>query len=274
MNESAQTSLRGEDSAMGGVLHLAIEMGEKKWDLLFGGGEPKENGRVGTYRKTIAGREGVGLQEAVQRAREKLKWGADVPVVSCYEAGQDGFWPHRKLEELGIANRVVDSASIEVKRRFRRAKDDGLDVHKLLEMLMRAQGGERGVWREVRVASVEEEDQRRLHRELERLNKEEKQPMRGSVVNPRVVLCFRYKAFAPKVGGHLGAVFPESPNTATAGLIHALSTARRPSNTEGAVNKWCRSPARKLAPRARRTVPFQEPGQFSSLEPAGPCPGQ
>jgi transposase len=175
MNESAQTSLRGEDGAMGGVLHLAIEMGEKKWDLLFGGGEPKENGRVRTYRRTIAGRDWVELQEAVERAREKLKLGADVPVVSCYEAGQDGFWPHRKWEELGIAKRVVDSASIEVNRRFRRAKDDGLDVHKLLEMLIRAQGGERGVWREVRVPSVEEEDPRGLHRELERLEKEEKQ---------------------------------------------------------------------------------------------------
>ena len=58
--------------------------------------------------------------------------------MSCYEAGQDGFWPHRRLEALGIINRVVDSASIEVNRRHRRTKTNGLDVRKLLEMLVHA----------------------------------------------------------------------------------------------------------------------------------------
>jgi transposase len=79
------------------------------------------------------------------------------------------------LKALGITNRVVDSASIEVNRRHRRAKTDKLDVRKLLEMLVRAERGERGVWRVVSVPSVEEEDRRRLHRELERIKKEEKQ---------------------------------------------------------------------------------------------------
>ena len=46
---------------------------------------------------------------------------------------------HRQLEELGIVNRVVDSASIEVNRRHRRAKTDKLDVRKLLEMLVRSE---------------------------------------------------------------------------------------------------------------------------------------
>jgi transposase len=50
-----------------------------------------------------------------------------------------------------------------------------LDVRKLLEMLVRSERGERGVWRVVRVPSVEEEDRRRLHRELERIKNEEKQ---------------------------------------------------------------------------------------------------
>ena len=48
-------------------------------------------------------------------------------VRSCYEAGRDGFWLRRWLLEQGIDNMVVDSASIEVNRRARRAKTDRLD---------------------------------------------------------------------------------------------------------------------------------------------------
>jgi transposase len=63
-------------------------------------------------------------------------------------------------------NSVVDSASIEVNRRYRRAKTDRLDVHKLLTMLLRHTAGEKKVWSVVRVPSVAEEDRRQLHREL------------------------------------------------------------------------------------------------------------
>jgi len=67
---------------------------------------------------------------------------------------------------------VVDSSSIEVNRRKRRAKSDGLDVRKLLSMLMRYEQGEREVWRVVHVPSVEAEDGRHLHRDLETLKQE------------------------------------------------------------------------------------------------------
>jgi transposase len=80
---------------------------------------------------------------------------------------------HRWLLEQGIDNVVVDSASIEVNRRARRAKSDRLDAAKLLAMLMRYHGGERRVWSVVRVPSAEQEDARRLHRELERLSREQ-----------------------------------------------------------------------------------------------------
>jgi transposase len=93
-------------------------------------------------------------------------------VVSCYEAGRDGFWLHRFLLDQGIENRVIDSASIEVNRRFRRAKSDGLDVGKLLSMLIREHQGERDVWRIVRAPSIQDEDQRQLHREIMALNTE------------------------------------------------------------------------------------------------------
>ena len=48
--------------------------------------------------------------------------------------------------ESAIDNIVVDSASIEVNRRARRAKTDRLDGDKLLAMLIRYHAGERRVW--------------------------------------------------------------------------------------------------------------------------------
>jgi transposase len=93
-------------------------------------------------------------------------------VVRGYEAGREGFWLHRFLQAHGITNQVVDSSSIAVNRRQRRAKSDGLDVRKLLTMLRRAQHGARGVWRVVHVPSIAAEDQRHLHRDLETLQQE------------------------------------------------------------------------------------------------------
>jgi transposase len=92
-------------------------------------------------------------------------------MVSCYEVGRDGFWLHRFLEVHGITNHGVDSSSIEVNRRRRRAKSDGLDVRELLSMLIRYHDGERQVWQVVKVPSVKAEDQRHLHRDLETLKR-------------------------------------------------------------------------------------------------------
>ena len=68
--------------------------------------------------------------------------------MSCYEAGRDGFWLHRYLVEAGVENLVADSSSIQVDRRFRRAKTDRMDVAKLLDLLMRYERARRrcGAW--------------------------------------------------------------------------------------------------------------------------------
>jgi transposase len=93
-------------------------------------------------------------------------------VVSCYEAGPDGFWLHRWLVAQGVENVGVDSASIEVNRRKRRAKSDGLDVQALLTLLIRHTLGERRVWSAVRIPEPQIEDIRQLHRELAALIEE------------------------------------------------------------------------------------------------------
>ena len=107
-----------------------------------------------------------GVLEEIERAKRRFRLPDAVRVVSCYEAGRDGFWLHRFLVDQGIENRVVDSSSIEVNRRQRRAKTDRMDVEKLLGLLMRYEAGERKAWSVVRVPTVTEEDARQLHREL------------------------------------------------------------------------------------------------------------
>jgi transposase len=67
---------------------------------------------------------------------------------------------------------VVDSASIEVDRRKRRAKADRLDAQKLVLMLVRATQGDERTWRPVRVPTAAAEDARQLHRELDTLVRE------------------------------------------------------------------------------------------------------
>jgi transposase len=148
-------------------LYVALELGWTKWNVGMSTG-------VGTppRLRTIAARDTETLLAELARAKEKFRLPADALVASCYEAGRDGFWLHRFLVAHGVGNRVVDSSSIEVNRRARRAKSDGLDVGKLLTMLIRHCRGEEDVWRTVRVPTSYDEDQRQLHRELRALKVE------------------------------------------------------------------------------------------------------
>lgn len=142
-------------------LHLAFELGWTEWKLAFTSG----HGQAPRLR-TIRARDLEVLATEIARAKQRLGLPADAAVVSCYEAGRDGFWLHRHLTALGIDNVIVAAASIEVNRRQRRAKSDRLDAAKLATMLLRYHDGESKVWSVVRVPSVAEEDGRQLHREL------------------------------------------------------------------------------------------------------------
>jgi len=150
-----------------GVLYLAFEMGSKEWKLGF----VTQAGQKARLR-TIRSGDLLNLEEEIRRASEKF--GLEEPqVVSCYEAGRDGFWLHRYLTSRGIANVVVDPASVEVNRRSRRAKTDRLDAQMLLTRLIRFHSGEKKAWSVVRVPTPEQEDARHLSRELDALKKEQ-----------------------------------------------------------------------------------------------------
>jgi transposase len=150
------------------VLYMAMELSENTWKLGFSTGMAQK-----PRRRDMTAKDVEALRAEVAAAKERFGLPADARVVSCYEAGRDGFWLHRFLLAVGVDNSVVDSSSIQVDRRGRHAKTDRLDVEKLLTMLIRWHQGETTVWRVVNAPSVEEEDARQLHRELETLKGEQ-----------------------------------------------------------------------------------------------------
>ncbi len=163
--EKIQRTPRKKDSTKVGILYMAFELSQSTWKLALSNGR-----KIRTV--TIDGRDLDQLQKAIDGSKSRFAIVGEVQICSCYEAGRDGFWLHRYLVSSGIDNVVVDSSSIEVDRRKRRAKTDRIDARRLLHMLMRYHAGERLLWRVVNVPSVGEEDGRQLHRELDMLKKE------------------------------------------------------------------------------------------------------
>jgi transposase len=164
---TTKATRNAQDTTSEGTLFVSFELSEKNWKLGFTTGhgqKPRE--------RTVTARDQKRVLDEIAQAKRRFGLPETAPVVSCYEAGREGFWLHRFLEAHGITNHVVDSSAIEVSRRQRRAKSDGLDVRKLLSMLIRYHHGEQKVWQVVHVPSVAAEDQRHLHRDLETLKRE------------------------------------------------------------------------------------------------------
>ncbi len=143
------------------VLYLAFELGNESWKLALTIGAAQKP-RI----RTISARDLEALMREINEAKRRLRLPETTPVVSCYEAGRDGFWLHRFLASKKIENLVVDASSIEVNRRRRRAKSDNLDDTKLVGMLIRWFNGEKKLWGIVKVPSAEDEARRQLHREM------------------------------------------------------------------------------------------------------------
>jgi transposase len=163
---NAPGAAQGKHTGEACELYMAFELGEKNWKLAL-----SDVARSPSHYTVTAG-DTAAVLECIAKAKARCELAQEASVHSCYEAGRDGFWLHRWLIAQGIDNIVVDSASIEVNRRARRAKTDRLDGDKLLAMLIRYHAGERRVWSVVRVPTPEQEDARRAHRELGRLGRE------------------------------------------------------------------------------------------------------
>lgn len=147
-------------------LLIGIELSNSKWLLAFSNGAK-------IRRKSIDARDLKRFMQEVALAKEKLGLSADAPSVACYEAGRDGFWIYRWLTQSLVECFVIDPASIETNRRKRRVKTDRIDAQSMVRKLAQYLAGESNAWAVVRVPSEEEEDELRLHREMERLKKEQ-----------------------------------------------------------------------------------------------------
>jgi transposase len=179
---------------------FAIELSKQSWIIGF---ITPLSPRIG--RRILSGGDWKGLLKLIDevRARISREMSRTVEVMSCYEAGYDGFWLHRQLEAHGVRNYVIDPASLQVDRRLRRVKTDRIDTERLLRSLMAYLRGEPKVWSVVRVPSIAEEDARRLHRERHRLISE-----RVQHVNRIKGLCalhgiYDYHPLRPQAIAHL-----------------------------------------------------------------------
>src|SRR5215475_2876316 len=152
------------------TIFVAIELSRKSWLVTI---HSPDKDRM-SHHKVESG-DHAGLLALIDRLRERAAraLGTVPAVVSCYEAGYDGFWLHRLLLAAGITNHVFDPASIMVDQRARRTKTDRLDGEQMLRTLMAHCRGEPRVVRIVRVPSPEQEDARRASRERDRLIKEQ-----------------------------------------------------------------------------------------------------
>src|SRR5208337_3893003 len=145
------------------AIFVSLELSRSVWlitSLSPGSGEKmsKHSVRAGDVAGLLA-RFSELKQKAFARTRKSF------PIVVIQEAGLDGFWLHRALEQEGVESHVVDPASIATSRRRRRAKTDRIDGEALLRALLAYKRGEPRVCTMVRAPTPEEEDRRRLCRE-------------------------------------------------------------------------------------------------------------
>ena len=150
-------------------IHAALELSKNSWLLAI-----QVPGRDNPSLYPIKGGNAEGLMAKLDAARDRVAQltGQTPKVTLCYEAGYDGFWLARFLEQRGIECRVMEPASLQVNRRARRVKTDRIDVENILHTLIAWCRGERHVCSMVVIPSVEEEDLRRTHRERNRVVRE------------------------------------------------------------------------------------------------------
>jgi transposase len=149
------------------VLYLAFELSANQWKIA----STTTRGQKPRIVTVTAGNLAQVAKEIV-RAKHRFGLPENAAVLSCYEAGRDGFWIHRFLRKLGVNNMVIDSSSIEVNRRLRRVKADSLDAASLVLLLIRYHEGEKRVCSPVIAPTPQDEDQRHVHRELNQLRRE------------------------------------------------------------------------------------------------------
>ena len=152
------------------TLYVAIEISRKSW---IAGIKSPQGEKIGLHTlraADVAGLKGL-IEQRRSRAERALERTVDVRV--CYEAGYEGFWLARWLEqEMGLETVVLDPASLLVNRKAKQRKTDRIDAKKMVRALLAHDRGDAAVLSRVRVPSIEEEDHKRLLRERQRMVRE------------------------------------------------------------------------------------------------------
>jgi len=153
-----------------GAIFVSLELSRSTWlitSLSPGGGEKMS-------KHTVRSGDVAGLWARFSQLKDKVlvRSGQVVPIIVIQEAGLDGFWIHRLLQDKQVESHVVDPASIATSRRRRRAKTDKIDGEALVRALLAYKRGEPRVCAMVRAPTPQEEDRRRICRERKTLTAE------------------------------------------------------------------------------------------------------
>ncbi len=152
------------------AIFVSLELSRSTW--LVTSLSPGTSEKVSRHSVTAGNTAELMRLFAELKRKSAIRSGQSYPIITIQEAGLDGFWLHRVLQQEGIESHVVDPASIAVPRRRRRAKTDKIDGETLLRTLLACKRGEPRVCAMVVAPSPEEEDRRRLCRERRTLIEE------------------------------------------------------------------------------------------------------
>ena len=173
-----------------GAIFVSLELSRSNW--LVTSLSPGKGEKMSKHSITAGDVAGLLKLFADLKRKAMARTGQSYPIITIQEAGLDGFWLHRALQQEGIESHVVDPASIATPRRRRRATTDRLDGETLLRALLAYKRGEPRVCAMVVAPSPEEEDRRRLCRE------------RRTLIDERIAHVNRIKGllFAQGISGY------------------------------------------------------------------------
>jgi transposase len=167
------------------TLFASVEMGSTGWLITS---RPGNHGKLQRARVATSD-----WRQLITVLHRQQKVAGAARVVCCYEAGREGFWPHRALSGAGIEAAVLDPASIPVNRRGRRTKTDRIDGETALDVIEAIDCGRHTPARVVVVLSEGQEDARQLGR------------TRGRMVRERTALIAYLSSALARVGVSLPA---------------------------------------------------------------------
>src|SRR6202048_4182066 len=122
-----------------GAIFVSLELSRSTW--LITSLSPGKGEKMSKHSLTAGDVAELMKLFADLKRKAAARTGQTYPIITIQEAGLDGFWLHRVLQQEGIESHVVDPASIATPRRRRRAKTDRLHGGTLVRARLPLQRG-------------------------------------------------------------------------------------------------------------------------------------